>query len=133
MYLIDTSIWVPFFASKSSPQEIFLTELLENNALVCVNAVIEMEILQGVRFDHHYVEIQKYLKPFLYFPNLSRDHFLKATEIYRLCRKKGITIRKSLDCVIAANALLDDLTIVHKDRDFEQIKKVFKDLRSIAV
>jgi len=87
-----------------------------------------MEILQGIRDEKTYHKVTEYLIDFQYFPTITEEFFLKSVEIYRTCQQKGITIRKSSDCLIAANAIVHDLVIVHKDRDFENIKRVFPDL-----
>ncbi len=133
MYLIDTSVWIQFFNNPISPQAKFLADLLDDNAGVCINSIVEMEIIQGIRSDRQLKNIRNYLGDFQYFPNISRDYFLKAAEIYRGCRKRGVTVRKSLDCLIAANCLIDKLVIVHSDRDFDNIKKVYKPLQVVSL
>ena len=88
-----------------------------------------MEILQGVSQDRLHAQLKAYLDPFLYYKSIPYEWFEDASEIYRLCRKKGITISKSVDCLIAANALHHGDEIFHKDRDFTLMTKVFKELK----
>lgn len=133
MQLVDTSVWISFFNNaKSAAASYIEAELLSNQAL-CINAIIEMEILQGIRDERSYSLTRDYLQPFQYFPDLSRSYIQQATEIYRTCRRRGKTIRRSLDCLIAANALIDNLIVVHQDRDFDAIKKVFPQLAVIRI
>lgn len=131
MLLVDTSIWISFFNDSDSAAGHLVEQALLGNQPLCINAVIEMEILQGIKNDDDYSTTKDYLVDFQYFPSLSKVYFERATEIFRACRKKGVTVRRSLDCLIAANALIDGLGIMHVDRDFEQIKRVFPTLHVV--
>ena len=133
MILIDTSLWIFYFNSPKSRQAQLIEELLISHQPVCINAIIEMEVLQGISKDSQYNKMREHLADFQYFPDFNQKYFNLATEIYRTCRKQGVTVRKSLDCLIAANCLIDNLEILHHDRDFEQIKKVFHSLRSTSI
>ena len=133
MLLIDTSIWIEFFNNGTSPSAKFLETALLGHHPVCINAVIEMEILQGIREDHAFRETKSYLESFQYFPTLSSQYFNLSVDIYRECRKKGVTVRRSLDCIIAANGMIDELTIVHCDRDFDNIKKAYPKLGTLKI
>jgi predicted nucleic acid-binding protein len=132
MVLLDTSLWIEFFSDRKNQAAQFVEDALNNQMAVCVNAVIEMEILQGIREDKLHRQVKEILVNFQYFPDLSRDYFDMASDIFRRCRKSGITVRKSLDCLIAANCLIDGLVVAHRDRDFELIKSVFPDLQTIS-
>jgi predicted nucleic acid-binding protein len=59
----------------------------------------------------------------LIFLNMSWETHVAAAEIYRTLRRRGITIRKTIDCMIAAVALENDIPLLHRDRDFDPIKK----------
>ena len=133
MYLVDTSVWIPFLSDSKSDSARLLTKLLDDNAALCINALVEMEILPGIRSEKAKSEVQRYLADFQYFPDFSHEYFLLAAEIYRRCRKKGLTVRKSVDCLIAANGLKDKLAIVHHDRDFEKIKMAYPKLVTVTV
>lgn len=133
MILIDTSVWIPFFNDDSSPSAAFVENTLLGHQIACINIVVEMEILQGIRDDRSFQMTKSYLKSFQYYPFLGRDYYDLSIEIYRACRKKGVTVRRSLDCLIASNGLINGLTIAHQDRDFDQIKKVYPELRTIKV
>lgn len=132
MLLLDTSVWIEFFNSPTGRIATEVEKLIDRGLPVSINAVIEMELLQGIRDDENYFSMRTYLADFQYFPDLTKIYFDLATEVYRSCRKKGVTIRKSLDCVIAANCLIDGLEIVHHDRDFLQISSVFRELKVMS-
>lgn len=127
MFIIDTSVWIYFFNDSQSPQADFVESLLLDNQKVCINSIIEMEILQGIKGEKDFHTTKKYLEDFQYFPDLSYEYLEKAVEIYRECRRKGTTIRRSVDCIIAANALINNLVVVHHDRDFDLISQVLEE------
>jgi len=79
--------------------------------------------LQGVKNDFKYKEIKKFLLALpIFFPK--KETYIKAAEIYRKCRKTGITIRSTVDCLIAQIAIENDLILLHKDRDFDKIAEI---------
>lgn len=86
--------------------------------------LIVQEILQGISNWKKRAEIRADLAEFVRVDPSLQTH-VEAAEIFVGCRKKGVTIRKSIDCVIAAIALEYDLELLQKDRDFVQIAKVF--------
>ena len=125
--LVDTSVWVDFFNAKTtSPVSEVLQKLIENNDAVYICPVIYQEILQGIRNDDTFEEIKNILQDF----NMLKFKIMNVTdtaiEIYRKLRKAGITIRKSNDCLIASYAILGDLYLLHKDRDFELMTNEIK-------
>jgi predicted nucleic acid-binding protein len=133
MLLIDTSVWIDFFNDPESPSAKFIDEYLSASRPACINAIVEMEILQGIRDEKSYVQTKIFLKDFQYYDTVPQSYFDLAIDIYRSCRKKGITIRKSTDCLIAANCIIEGLQIAHRDRDFSAIAKAFPRLTSIAI
>jgi predicted nucleic acid-binding protein len=82
------------------------------------------ETLQGFRSDTDYAKAKKHLLVFPVYSLKGTDSYIAASQIYRLCRKSGLTIRKTVDCLIARIALENDLILIHKDKDFEMIAKV---------
>ena len=125
--LVDTSVWIDFFNEKTlSPKSEILQDLIENNDVVYICPTIYQEILQGIRNDNTFEDIKNILQDFNMLKLNIMDVTNKAIEIYRKLRKSGITIRKSNDCLIAAYAILGDLYLLHKDRDFEEIAKQIK-------
>lgn len=131
MILVDTSVWISFFNDAASAGARYIEASVNSHAPLCINGVVEMEILQGIRSDKSYDLTRSYLADFQYFPDLGKPYFKRAVEVYRACRKEGVTIRRSLDCLIAANALIDGLDVVHQDRDFDAIAKVYPEMRVI--
>jgi len=120
--LVDTSVWIDFFNAKTmSPTAEILQKLIVNNDIIYICPTIYQEILQGIRDDNTFEDIKNILQDF----NMLQFNIMELTNtaigIYRKMRKAGITIRKSNDCLIAAYAILGDLYLLHKDRDFEEM------------
>lgn len=116
--LVDTSVWVPFFNGVESPQAAYLKQgILEDQPLFLCPIIIQ-EILQGIRSDKDYENVKDSLLAFPIPDWNSTEAAIEAAQLYRSLRKKGITIRKSNDCLIAAFAQRFSLSVLHEDRDF---------------
>ena len=122
MVLVDTTVWIDFFADRPAPHVAKLRELIENDEDLCLCGVILAETLQGIRSDAEYRRTKDRLDSLICFP-MHQATFLRAASLYRSLRKKGITVRKPVDCMIAAVAIEYDLRLLHNDRDFDNIAK----------
>jgi len=122
MLLVDTTVWIDFFADRPEPHVMALQKLIENDEDICICGVILAEVLQGIRSDTDYRKTKDYFDVLILLP-MRQIAFVRAAELYRSLRKKGITIRKSVDCMIASVAIEHDLPLLHNDRDFDQIAK----------
>lgn len=124
MILVDTSVWIYFFKSKQP--NLFNSELIQK---ISTCPIIIQEVFQGLKDNN---ESEKFKEHFLAIPRFSDptpiEDFLLASDIYRSGRKRGLTIRSSTDCLIAAIAIKNKLTLWHKDRDFNSICK-YTDLK----
>jgi predicted nucleic acid-binding protein len=124
--LIDTSVWIDFFNGIESDNTKFFTEYLENDSPIFICPIIIQEILQGIKSDKEYRQVQDYLFALNVLNDDAIEAALGAIKIYRQLRQKGITIQKSNDCLIAYYAIKYSLKILHKDRDFDNIIKYYK-------
>ena len=122
MVLVDTTVWIDFFADRSEPHVGKLQALIENDEDLSLCGVVLTEILQGIRTDTDFKKTKEYLDDLIFLP-MRRGTFVRAAEIYRSLRKKGITIRKPVDCIIASVAIEYDIHLLHNDRDFNYISK----------
>ena len=122
MVLVDTTAWIDFFADRNEPHVERLQDLIENEEDLSLCGVILAEVLQGIRSDADFVKTKKYLGDLIFLP-MRQATFLRAAEVYRSLRKKGITIRKPVDCMIASVAIEYDIHLLHNDRDFDHIAK----------
>jgi predicted nucleic acid-binding protein len=90
-----------------------------NNVYIC--PTIFMEVLRGIRDDNTFYDVKETLLNFSILDTDLMEVSNNAINIYRNLRKKGITIRKQHDCIIASYAILNNIQIFHKDSDFELI------------
>ena len=123
MILVDTSVWIDFLNGANSRERHTLHRLIEDEEDIVITEIALTEILQGIKDNDNFKRVKDYLLEFPIQRPKGTDTYLKAAEIYRDCRKKGKTVRKTIDCIIAAICLENSLTILHKDSDFDLIEK----------
>jgi predicted nucleic acid-binding protein len=120
--LFDTSVWVDYKNGVKSAQTDLLDEALLSDE-VCYCPTILQEILQGIKVDKDFNTTMNAFKALI---SLKLDPYtvsIEATKLYRSLRKKGLTIRKANDCLIAYYAIHFDIELCHNDSDFDLIAK----------
>lgn len=122
MVIIDSSVWIDQLTGKETRQTNRLSILIENSIPLCTCGIIITEVLQGCREDRLYHKMHGILTDLVYL-QFTRDIFIRASDIYRNLRKKGITIRKPIDCMIASICIEHEVELLHGDKDFTQIAK----------
>jgi predicted nucleic acid-binding protein len=123
MVLVDTTVWIDFFSSNPSGQHVkALEKLIEGREDICLCGVILTELLQGIRDDFEFRQTRDLLANLIFLP-MDYAEYVRSAEIYRDLRRRGITIRKSVDCMIAAVAIEHDVALLHNDKDFIPIEK----------
>lgn len=122
MILVDTSVWIGYLNGEKSWQTDKLDQVL-NSGQVMIGDIILMEILQGIRNDRDYRTLKKKLLKLPLVNLCEKKIALKSAENYRLMRKKGLTIRSSIDLIIATFCSEHKLPLLHIDRDFELFSK----------
>jgi predicted nucleic acid-binding protein len=125
MVLVDTTVWIDFFADRSEPHVAALQKFIEIEEDLCLCGIILAEVLQGIRSDEDYIKTKDYLDDLIFLP-MRQTTFVRAAEVYRSLRKRGVTIRKPVDCMIASVAIEHDIPLLHNDRDFDYIAKYSK-------
>jgi len=121
MILVDTSVWIDFFRGDKSAHRETLHRLIEAEEDIAVTEIIVTEILQGIKSDKDFQTTKEYLLEFPVYRPKGIETYLEAARIFRDCRKKGKTVRKTIDCIIAVICLENNLTLLHKDSDFDFI------------
>jgi predicted nucleic acid-binding protein len=120
--LVDTSVWIDFFAGRDLPHVATLERLILENEDLALCGIILTEILQGIADDTTHRRVRRYLGPLIMLP-MPEAVFVRAANIYRKLRKQGVTIRKTNDCIIAATVLEHHCYLLHNDKDFVRIAK----------
>lgn len=115
MILIDTSAWVEFLRDTGSPACNAVDQLLAHDIAIC--DVVSMEVLAGARDEHHLGSLRGLLARATVISMTPAD-YEEAAALYRCCRRNGETVRKLIDCLIAAVAIRADAPILHFDADF---------------
>lgn len=124
MILVDTSIWVSFFNDRHREgNTAHLRDLINSGAELALTDLILTEILQGFRDERMFREVRDYLFNFPIFRANSLGTFIQAAQLHRHCRRMGMTIRTTVDCIIAAVAMEHRLELFHNDRDFDVIAR----------
>jgi predicted nucleic acid-binding protein len=124
MILVETSVWIGFFNGVDSLAVRSLVELIEGEEDLFISEYILAEVLQGFKKDRDFELARRYLLSFPICFLKGFDSYIRVAQIYRRCRKKGVTIRKTADCIIAQTAMENDLLLLHDDSDFDRIASV---------
>jgi predicted nucleic acid-binding protein len=119
--LVDTSVWIEVFRK---PSRIALSDVTDFDEIVTCLPVVQ-ETLQGFRDEKSFRKAREAMLalPIVESP-LSLSVVEDAVALYRTGRRSGLTIRSSVDCLIAACALRHDLAVLHHDRDFELLARI---------
>jgi len=120
--IVDTSVWIDSFNPKiRAPEKEILIQMIQNDNPIYLCPMIYQEILQGIKDDKTFKRIRSILLQYRMI-DIDLMHITNhAVDLYRHLRKKGITIRKSVDCLIASYAIIADMYLLHNDKDFTQI------------
>ncbi len=120
MILVDTSAWIELLRGSDSPVCERVEEVLASD--IAVADPIRMEVLAGARNEQHLTQLKRLLArgSVLHTKPIDYD---QAAILYRQCRANGETVRKLIDCLIAAVAIRNDIVILHQDTDFEVLAR----------
>ena len=120
MILVDSSVWIDFFAGKKSIHTDILFNSIEQSDDICICGLILAEVLQGVKSDKEFERVKGILLPLIYLP-ITKAMFVKSASIYRIIRKHGKTIRSPIDCMIASICIEHEVRLLHNDNDYDII------------
>jgi len=131
VYLIDTSAWVEWLRATGSPADREVEHLLHNDPdAVAITEPVTMEILSGASSPTELSKLEKLTAGLRTLPfDASRD-FHEAAAMWRATRAACTPVRSIGDCLIAAVATRTGATVLHRDRDFEQLAHAISDLRA---
>lgn len=117
MWIVDSSVWIHYFNGVITPQTDLLHKALGQRA-IGLGDVILCEVLQGYRHQADFEAARDALLRFPIHPIGGVQLALKSAENFRLLRRKGITVRKTIDCLIATFVIENGFSLLHDDRDF---------------
>ena len=124
MIVVDTTVWIDFLEARGTAFDRHLTELVETDAPIALVDIVYCEVLQGIRDEEIYHRTRVSLLAHPIFRPHGLETFETAANLYRTARRRGLTIRRSVDCLIAATCLKTGAEIYHNDRDFDALARV---------
>ncbi len=122
MIVADTSVWIDYVRGIDAPHTNILDyELLYNR--VITGDIIIAEFLQGFREEKDFQEAKKIMESLEYRDFLGKEIAIQAAQNFRILRKKGITVRKTIDAIIATFCIVNGFELIHNDRDFDPMEE----------
>lgn len=120
MILVDTSVWVDFLRGHETSEAEWLSTAISKKKDICTCGMVLTELFQGIKEKK---KVRLAFSPLIYLP-MSRKAFERAADLSRAARKKGKTVRHTVDCMIAACAIEHRVPLLHRDKDFNVIAEV---------
>jgi predicted nucleic acid-binding protein len=116
--LVDSSVWINYFNGISTWQTDLLDHYL-SNTLIIIGDLILTEVLQGFRSNTDFETAKSFLSALQFRQIGGYDVAIQSGNNYRILRKSGVTVRKTIDIIIATFCIIEGLTLLHDDRDFD--------------
>ena len=124
MILVDSSVWIDYFNGKPTWQTDLLDECLSSVPVVMGDLILT-EVLQGFKSDKDFQTARTFLEALPFRQMGGYQVALQSAQNYRKLRKTGIMVRKTIDVIIATFCIIEGLTLLHDDRDFDPIASRF--------
>lgn len=122
MLVVDTTVWVDYFNGVENPQTNYLDSVL-NQTPILIGDLILTEVLQGFRHDPDFEKVRRTLGKFMQADMVGPALAVQSARNYRFLRQKGITVRKTIDSLIATYCIENDHELLHNDSDFDGYEK----------
>lgn len=119
--LVDSSAWIDLINAHESPEAAALADLLAGDDDVCTCGVIVAEVLQGLRRPSGYARVRDGFADLTFLVPMGMPLYVRAADIYRTLRRRGRTVRSTIDCLIAAIAEENRCHLLHRDSDLREI------------
>ena len=123
MILVDSSVWIDFFNGADTPQVTLLDNKLGDTPIL-IGDLILTEVLQGFKSNKDFEMAKQALERFELREMVGKDIALRSAENYRRLRNSGITVRKTIDVVIATFCIENNVALLHSDRDFDPMEDI---------
>ena len=124
MIVVDTTVWIDFLEARGTAFDRHLTDLLETDAPIALVDIVYCEVLQGIRNEDTFQRTRVSLLAHPILRPRGLETFETAANLYRMARRRGLTIRRTVDCLIASTCLEAGAEIYHNDRDFDALARV---------
>ena len=128
MVIVDTTVWIDYFNGNDNAETDWLERRLDQDRLG-LTTIILSEILQGIRDEKSAALVEAELLQFAIFEASSRTLAVHAAKNYRTLRRRGKTVRKTIDVLIATFCIEEQHSLLHRNRDFD----AFEELLGLSV
>jgi predicted nucleic acid-binding protein len=122
MIFVDSSVWIDYFNGRITKQTNILDSIV-GDELIIVGDIVLTEVLQGFRRDKDFNKAKELLDCFIFREMLGMEIAVESAKNYRILRKKGVAVRKTIDVIIATFCIENDLPLLHSDKDFKIMEK----------
>jgi len=131
MIVVDSSVWINYFNGKKTAQTNWLDSAM-GNKLIVIGDLILSEVLQGFQDDYEFRTAKNLLLNFPFMEVVGQDIAIKRAINYRFLRKKGMTVRKTIDVMIGTFCIHHHFLLLHDGRDFDPLEKYLK-LKTVRI
>jgi predicted nucleic acid-binding protein len=118
MVIVGSSVWIDYLHNTVTPQTDWLEYRMDSEP-IGLTALVLCEVLQGIRHERGFREAERQLLSFPVFDTVGKGLAIAAAQNYRILQRRCITIRKTIDCVIATFCIQEGHRLLHRDRDFD--------------
>jgi predicted nucleic acid-binding protein len=122
MLIVDSTVWVDYFNGINNPQTDYLHQIVDKTPIL-IGDLILAEVLQGFRDDTDFETARRIFARFIQVDMVTPELALQSARNYRLLRRKGITVRKTIDGLIATYCIENEHDLLHNDGDFDGYEK----------
>lgn len=130
MILVDTSVLIDYFRGRENKSAGRFSEIVNNKIPFGINNYIYQEILQGAASEKDFNNLRDYLNTQIFYElTKGLQSHENAASLYFRCRKRGLTIKSTIDFLIAETAIENNLMLLHNDSDFTSMAKIIKELK----
>lgn len=123
MIVVDTSVWIDYVNGVKSPQTDILDSLLAKQRIVTGDLIIT-EFLQGFKDEKEYQQAKQLMESLEYVDFVGKELAIKAAQNFRMLRRSGVTIRKTIDVLIATFCIEHHFPLLHNDRDYDLMETI---------
>ena len=131
MILVDSSVWIDYFNGNKTGKTDWLDSALGNEPII-IGDLILAEVLQGFQSEKDFRTAKNVLSDFPFMEMLGHTMAIKSAKNYRFLRKKGVTVRKTIDVMIGTFCMYHHISLLHDDRDFEPFEKYLQ-LKTVRI
>ncbi len=125
MIVVDSSVWIDYFGGKTTPAAETLDSLLGETPIAAGDLML-VEVLQGFRTDSDFAQARDLLMSLTIVNMLNTSIALRSAANFRTLRKKGVTVRKTIDTIIATYCIENNLALLYSDKDFQPFREHLK-------